>query len=125
MITVEPFPSKPMIAFPESNSWMALDKFFQRFHQCIIVFLYLPVAKDGTWQLDQFTGLTNTELLFYQFLYRLPFIVRPPNFFSSTFLMASFSSVRLATIGFKRLFFSYRSFNRFTSLASIPTYLAF
>src|SRR5450631_2102038 len=56
--------------------------------------------------------------------HRFPLVVRPPNFFSITCLMASFSKVRLATMRLSLAFSSSNSFIFLTSLTSIPPYLA-
>lgn len=55
----------------------------------------------------------------------LPVCCQAAILFSNTVLIASFSKVRLATMRFKRLFSSSRSFIRLTSLICIPPYFAF
>src|ERR1700722_2631522 len=125
MITAISLPAKPIIALPKANGRMPSDQFLQGGHQHTVIFRHLGIPEHRWWNLDQLTGLTDTQFLLHKQFYCFPFVVRPPYFFSRTFFTASISRVTLATIRFRRLFSSSSSFIRFTSLASIPPYFAF
>src|ERR1700677_4559441 len=114
MVTVVAFPPEPIITLPKPNSRMLGDQFFQGTHQHAIIFRDFGIPEHRTRHFDQLTGLTDTQFLLHQQFYCFPFVVRPPYFFSSTFLTASISSVRLATIRLRRLFSSSSSCSRLT-----------
>src|SRR5882724_5215544 len=125
MITPIALSPEPVVAFPKPDGRMLLNQFFQCAHQGTVILWNPLIPEYRAGHVHDPAGLAYTQFLVHQQFYYFPFVTRPPYFFSSTFLIASFSSVRLATIRLRRLFSSSSSFLRFTSLASIPPYFAF
>src|SRR5215204_6204289 len=91
-----------------------------------IIFWYNFIVVGATWNGYDFTGLADTQLfLLDEVINCLPFFLGPYNFFSIKFFIARFSIESSAYIFLSSACSASRSFNRFTSLASMPPYFAF
>ena len=119
MITIQSFSAKPVITLPKTNGQVLFFQFLQGFNQRNIIPGNLYIGHRRSGQRDQSTGLTSTQLLLNQKVYRFSFIVRPPYFLSRTVFTASISKIGFATIRFNLAFSSWRSIIRTKSITSL------
>ena len=75
-----PLAPNSIIALPKTNGRMFSHHCIRCVNQRTVIpwHFFISHGWNGKW--DQFTGLTNTQLLLNQKFYRFSFIVRPPYF---------------------------------------------